>query len=200
MIYVRYLLLTHLFAVSLAAQHANAGSVIKKPPKCEQAAPAERNWEVFDDEYVYWDYVLCPPGAESTGLLVKVWLTGRGDGYSVEKWSPARDGADAVIVYHRTKKAFTLYRDLDAIPLKLFKSERRSAVPAETARRPFLMQGTSLIPLENLTPESAERVTKIFESGDVLVRQSERKVALIRETAKIETIFKALKEPLKERQ
>lgn len=197
---MRYLFITHLLAISLAAQHANAGSVIKKPEKCEQAAPAQRNWEEFDGEYVYWDYIVCPPGAESSGLLVKVWLTGRGDGYSLEKWSPERDGADAVVVYHRTKKAFTLYRDLDAIPLKLFKAERRSSVAAETARRPFLAQGSSLIPLENLTPQSAERVTKIFESGDVLVRQAQRKMVLLRETAKIEVIFKALKEPLKEQQ
>lgn len=195
---MRYLLLAHLFAVALAAQHANSGAIVKRPPKCEHPAPAERNWEVIGDDYVYWDYLLCPPGVEPSGLLVKVWLTGRGDGYSVEKWSPGRDGADAVVVYHGTKKAFTLYRDLDAIPLKVFKAERRSAVPAKTAGQPFLAQGSSLIPLENLMPQSAERVTKIFESGDVLVRQAQRKTALLRETAKIEIIFAALKEPLKE--
>lgn len=197
---MRYLFLGNLLVMLLGAQHANSGSVIKRPAKCEQAAPAERNWEEFNGEYVYWDYIVCPPGAEPSGLLVKVWLTGRGDGYSLEKWSPGRDGADAVVVYHRTKKAFTLYRDLDAIPLKMFKAERRSSVPAETAKQPFLAQGSSLIPLENLTPQSAERVTKIFESSDVLVRQSQRKMALIRETAKIETIFTSLKEPLKEQQ
>lgn len=199
---MRYLFLTNLLAVSLSlvAQHANSGAIIKRPPKCEPAALAQRNWEEFGGEYVYWDYILCPPGAEPSGLLVKVWLTGRGDGYSVEKWSPARDGADAVVVYHGTKKAFTIYRDLEAIPLKVFKAERRSAVPAQTAGRPFLAQGSSLVPLENLTPESAERVTKIFESGDVLVRQAQRKTALLRESEKIEAIFKALKEPLKEQQ
>lgn len=195
---MRHLLLIHLFAVSVAAQQAGSGIIKNKPAKCEQAAPAVRNWDVISDEYVYWDYMLCPPDEKQSNPLVKVWLTGRGEAYSVEKWSAARDGADAVVVYHGSKKAFIIYRDLGAIPTKVFKAESRSAVPAETAGRPFLAQGSTLIPLENLTPDSAQRVARIFESGDVLVRQAQLKTQLLRETSKIRVIFEALKEPLKE--
>jgi hypothetical protein len=194
---MRYLLLIHLFASLLTAQQAGAGIVKNKPPKCEQAAPAVRNWDVIEDEYVYWDYLLCPPD-EKSNPLVKVWLTGRGDAYSVEKWAQERDGADAVVVYRGTKKDFILYRDLNAIPLSMFKAERRSAVPAETASRPFMAKGSSLVPLENLTPESAERVVKIFQSGDVLVRQAQARGALLRDTPKIRVIFEAMNVPLKE--
>lgn len=116
----------------------------------------------------------------------------------MDKWAPWRDGADYVAFYRGKKRAFTIYRDLDAVPLELFKAERRSDVPAETGSRPFLFQGTSLIPLENLTEESAERVMKVFGSADVLVRQAVVKTALLHEVPKMESIIKALKHPLKE--
>jgi hypothetical protein len=172
-----------------------------KPARCEQAAAMARNWDVIESgEYVYWDYLLCPPDVKPANPLVKVWLTGRGEGYSLERWAAGRDAADLVTAYDGTKRAFTLYRDLDAVPLALFKAERRPGVAAETARSPFLFRGTSLIPVENLAGESAERVRKVFASADHLVRQAQLKKALLHDMAQIEAIFDALKRPLKEQQ
>lgn len=172
----------------------------KKPARCEPATHTIRNWELIGSEYVFWDFVLCPPDTKPPSPLVRVWLTGRGDGYSVERWAPGRDGADLVAVYDGKKRAFTLYRDLDAIPLALLKAERRAAVAAETAKQPFLLRGPVLIPLENLTPESSERVIKVFRNADVLVRKAQLKTPLLHETQKIEAIFKSLELPLKEQQ
>ena len=101
-------------------------------------------------------------------------------------------------MYDGTKRAFTLYRDLDAVPLALFKAERRSGVSAETARSPFLFRGTSLIPVENLAGESAARVRKVFASADHPVRQAQLKKALLHDVPQIEAIFDSLKRPLKE--
>ena len=191
-------LLALLFFTALAAAPAGAGRAQQKiPARCEQAPKGERNWEVLKEEYVYFDYVLCPPGVDPPSPLVMVWLTVRGDAISVEKWAQGRDGADLVTVFHGKKKAYTLYRDLAAVPLKVFKAERRSTVPTETATRPFLQEGSSLIPAENLTPESAARVAKVFENADVLVRQAQNKVAMIRETPRIAVVVESLERPLK---
>lgn len=95
----------------------------KIPDKCEMPAPYGRNWELIGHEYVIFDYVLCPPGLQPPAPLVSVWLTTKGDGFAIEKWAEGRDGADSVSVYRGKKMAFTLYRDLDAVPLSLFKAE-----------------------------------------------------------------------------
>lgn len=187
-------------ALTLAAAGAGRARQQKTSAQCEQAPKGERNWEQLNGEYVFFDYALCPPGVEPASPLVMVWLTTRGDGISVEKWERGRDGADLVTVFHGKKKAFTLYRDLAAVPLKVFKAERRSTVPSETAARPFLQEGNSLVPAENLTPESAARVAKVFESADGLVRRAQGKVALIRETERISAIVDALARPLKARE
>ena len=176
---------------------AGGGRGQKKPAKCEMASPVDRNWEQIERDYVFFDYVLCPPGLQPPAPLVRVWLTTRGDGFGIEKWAEGRDGADSVSVYRGKKLAFTLYRDLDAVPLSLFKAERRSAVPAEMARQPFLLESPSLIPLENLTPESAERVKKVFGSADVLINHAQRKSALLNESPRIGIVVNALAQPLK---
>jgi hypothetical protein len=196
--HMRRLLLTLLFFTALTSAPAGAVRAQQKTSaRCEQAPKGERNWEMLKNDYVYFDYVLCPPGLDPPSPLVRVWLTTKGDGISVEKWEQGRDGADLVAVFHGKKKAYTLYRDLAAVPLNVFKAERRSNVPAETAARPFLQEGSSLIPAENLTPESAARVAKAFENADVLVRRAQGKVTLLRETARIEVVVDSLDRPLK---
>ncbi|HJQ35203.1 MAG TPA: hypothetical protein VJ866_23835 [Pyrinomonadaceae bacterium] len=174
-----------------------AAAVQKKQAECTQAPKTERNWDLLGQEYVYWDYVLCPADIDPPSPLVRVWLTTSGDGFAVEKWTQTRDGADSVSVFHGKKKAFTLYHDLAAVPLKVFKAERRSAVPTEMAAQPFMLEGTTLVPLENLEHESAEKAKKVFESADVLVRQAERKMSLLRESSRVAAVVDSLKNPLK---
>lgn len=169
----------------------------KKPDKCEVSSSIVRNWELIGRDYVYFDYVLCPPGLQPPSPLVRVWLTTKGDGFAIEKWAEGRDGADSVSVYRGKKRAFTLYRDLDAVPFALFKAERRSSVPAEMAGQPFLLEGPTLIPLENLTPESVERVKKVFGSTDILIKQAQSKSALLNESPRIGIVVDALDKPLK---
>jgi phosphopantetheine adenylyltransferase len=53
------------------------------------------------------------------------------------------------------------------------------------------------VPLSNLTPESAARASKVFESADVLVRKEQKKVALLHETPRVATIVDALEKPPK---
>ena len=195
---MRKYLIALLFFAALGSAPAGTGHAQKVPSRCEQAFKGERNWEVIGGEYVYFDYVLCPLGTDPPSPLVMIWLTKSGDGIAVEKWAQARDGADLVNVFHGKKKTYTLYRDLNAVPLKVFKAERRSTVPSGLAGQPFLQDGSSLVPLGNLTPESAARVTKVFENADALVKQAERKVALIRATERIGAIVAALDSPLKQ--
>lgn|GEM_PF-7053281 len=176
---------------------AGEGRGQKKSYKCESASPVERNWELIGREYVFFDYVLCPPDAQPPAPLVRVWLTTKGDGFAIEKWAEGRDGADSVSVYRGKKLAFIIYRDLDAVPLSLFKAERRSAVSEEIARQPFLVDAPNLIPLENLTPESAETVKKVFENADVLIKQAQQRNALLNESRRIGVVVDALAQPLK---
>jgi hypothetical protein len=191
------ILLASVFGAALAMASAYTGFGQQKPAKCEQADPAERNWEQLERGYVYFDYILCPPGMTPLNPLVRVWITTQGDGIAVEKWAEARVGADRVSMYHGKKKAYTLYRDLDAIPLEAFNSEARAAVPADVAGQPFLDEGRLLIPLKNLAPESAERVKKAFENADELVVKAQRKVALLREAGRIANLVNALDRPIK---
>jgi hypothetical protein len=169
----------------------------KKPDKCELSAKTVRNWELIENEYVFFDYVLCPPGLQPPAPLVRVWLTARGDGFAIEKWTAGRDGADAVSVYRGKKRAFTLYRELSAVPLTIFKAGSRSAVPADMAAQPFMQEGVNLIPFENLKPESAERVRKVFDSADILVRAAQNRNALLNDSPKIGVIVNALAQSLK---
>ena len=169
----------------------------KKPDKCELSAKTVRNWDLIENEYVFFDYVLCPPGLQPPAPLVRVWLTTRGDGFAIEKWAAGRDGADAVSVYRGKKRAFTLYRELAAVPLTIFKAESRSAVPADMAAQPFMQEGVNLIPFENLKPESAEKVRKVFDGADILVRAAQNRNVLLNDSAKIGVIVKALAQPLK---
>ena len=198
---MRKYLLAVLFFAALGAAPAPTGHAQKVPKGCEQAYKGERNWEqLAGGGYVYFDYVLCPAGIDPPGPLVMVWLTKDGDAVAVEKWAQGREGAELLNVFHGKKKAYTLYRDLAAVPLKVFKAERRAAVPSLMAGEPFLQEGSSLVPLGNLTPESAARVTKAFGSADALIKQAERKGALIRETESIEAVVAALAVPLKTQQ
>jgi hypothetical protein len=194
---MRKLSISLLCAAALVMPPARAASGQKKSSQCEQAAQTERNWEVIGDDYVYFDYILCPADVKPANPLVKVWLTTRGNGFAVEKWTPDRDGADDVAVFYGTKKAFTLYRDLNAVPLKIFKAESRAGVPADTAKQPLLADGNSLIPFENLTPDSAEKAKKVFEAADILIRGAQAKIQLLRETARIGVIVNSLDRPLK---
>src|SRR5687767_5625638 len=194
---MRKALLTAMFAAVLAAAPAGSGFARQKQAKCEQADPSERNWELFERGYVYFDYILCPPGMTPPNPLVRVWITTQGNGIALEKWAERRAGADVITLYHGKKKAYTLYHDLDAIPVEAFNDEARAAVPADVAAQPFLDGGRILIPLKNLAPDSAERVKKAFASADGIVTKSERKVALLREAQRIETLVDALDRPLK---
>lgn len=171
------------------------GYLQKKRAGCEQAPRTDRNWEQLPQGTVYFDYELCPPGLEPAAPLVMILLTTHGDVVSVEKWAQGRDGADFVAFYRGKKVAFTLYRDLAAVPAKVFKPERRSGVPAETAARPFLVDGAKLIPFENLTEESAERVAKVLEGADTLVKRAQAKVSLIREAERLRLIVDLLDRP-----
>ena len=190
-------LLTSVLGAALLMASAYTGFGQQKPAKCEQADPAERNWEQLERGYVYFDYVLCPPGMSPPNPVVRVWITTQGNGIALEKWAEGRAGADRVSMYHGKKKAYTLYRDLDAIPLEAFNSEARAAVPADVAGQPFLDEGRLLIPLKNLAPDSAERVKKAFENADELVVKAQRRVALLREAGRIANLVNALDRPIK---
>jgi hypothetical protein len=129
--------------------------------------------------------------------LVRIWITIQSDGIALEKWAQDRDGADIVSVFHGKKKVYTLYRDLSAIPLKVFKTESRSGVSSEIGKQPFLAEGPTLAPLENLTLESVDRARKVFEHADVLIRKAQRQLSLNGEPLRIVTIVDALDKPLK---
>ena len=188
---MRKSLLTLLLAATLAAS-AGAGSAQKKQAQCEQGTNQPRNWELLGQDYVYFDYVLCPAGMNPPQPLVRVWITTRGDGIALEKWAQDRDGTDVISMFHGKKKAYTLYRDLNAVPLTVFKADRRSAVPPDMADKPFLVEGPNLIPSENLTPESAAEVKKAFENADEIIKTAQRKVALLLEAPRIGVIVEAL--------
>ena len=190
-------LLTLLLATTPVVAPVGAGFAQKKPAKCEQGSMTEQNWALVGQDYVYFDYVLCPAEMNPTNPLVRIWITTAGDGIAVEKWAQDRDGADNISVFHGKKKAYTLYRDLNAIPLNVFKAENRSGVPADVGRQPFLAEGSTLAPLENLMPDSAERATKVFENADILIRKAQSKVALIRETLRIAALVDTLDKPFK---
>jgi hypothetical protein len=194
---MRILFMTLLIGAALAASPIRVGRVQKAKAKCEQVTPAERNWIQMEHDYVYFDSVLCPADMDPAKPLVSIWITTQGDGISVEKWAANRDGADLVTVFHGKKKAFTIYRDLNAVPLSVFKAERRSAVAADMSKQPFFVEGSTLAPFENLTPESAERAQKVFDNADGLIKKAQSKVALLREASRIEAIVLALEKPLK---
>lgn len=207
------LALTSILFLPTAFKSAGTALGQKKRGECVQAARKERSRDKVGQDYVYMDYVLCSPGMEPPNPLVRVWMTTRveqadvakwgpsRDGadlqINVERWSAGRDGADLVSVSHGGKTAYTLYRDLDAVPLQLFKAERRAAVPTEMAGQPFVREGGTLIPLENLTPESAERVRKVFEDADALVRLAQRKTTLNQDSKRISGMVESLKDPPK---
>lgn len=201
---MRKFLITLLFAACAAlaapgeahAQTAQEGYIQKKPAGCESASRTEQNWETLGHSKVYFDYVLCPAGLKPPSPLVMILLTAHvSDQIAVEKWTKERDGADLVARMHGRNVAYTLYRDLAAVPTKVFKAERRAGVPAAIAARPFVVDGARLIPFENLTPDSAERVEKIFRDADVLVRHAQDKAALIRDWERIALMLKALDQP-----
>jgi hypothetical protein len=50
---------------------------------------------------------------------VSIWITMRGNGIAVEKWKQDDNGADTVAVFDGKKKAYTLYRHLNAVPFTL---------------------------------------------------------------------------------
>lgn len=191
-------LLTVLLTTTVVASPSGAGSGQKKQPQCEHSPQTVRNWELIDRDYIYFDFVLCPAGTGSNPF-VRVWITTRGNGYAVERWAQDRDGADAVTMFQKERQAFTLYRDLGAVPLTLFRAERRSAVPAEMGRQPFLLEGTLLLPIEKLTPESVERVKNVFKDADVLIKKSQQKVPLLHESRRVAAVADSLDKILKAR-
>lgn len=195
---------------------AGAGVGQKNRGECVQARRKERTSGKVGKDYVYMDYVLCSPDMDPPNPLVRVWLTTRLDPMyegkweasrkgadlqiDVEKWVSGRDGADLISVSHGRRSDYTLYRDLSAVPLEVFKAERRSDVPAEVSSQPFLLEGPSLIPLENLTPESAERVRKVFEDADALVKRAEGRKTLNEESKRILAMVESLNSPFKGRE
>jgi hypothetical protein len=193
---MRKILFTLLFATITVLLPVGAVLGQKKQSQCEPAAQTNRNWELIGRDYVYFDYVLCPANTNPPNPLIRVWITTHGDGIAVEKWAEERDGADVVSVFNGKKKAYTLYRDLSAIPSQVFKAESRSGVPAETGKHLFLAQGTNLVPLENLTPDSADRARKVFENADMLIRTAQSKGALLHDNSRIAVIIESLNRPL----
>jgi hypothetical protein len=171
---------------------ARAGLGQKKEAKCEDGPRGARNWEQIGRDYVYFDYVLCPADVDPPGPLVRVWITTRGQGIALERWAQDREGADSVAVYDGKKKAYTLFRDLKAVPLKMLKAERRSGIPAEVAGEPFMVKGLELIPLQNLTPDSGERVKKVFAEADTVIKKAGSKVPLLFESSRIGVIAESL--------
>jgi hypothetical protein len=194
------------FATAVAQQptptpkaNGGAGSGQKKPAQCELGPNQPRNWELLGENYVYFDYVLCPADLNPPQPLVRIWITTRGEGIAVENWTKGRDSADVVSMFHGKKKDYTLYRDLNAIPLTVFKAEKRSSVPADMAGQPFMAEGVNLVPLENLTSESADKVKKVFETADAIIKSAQRKTPLLYEAPKIGVIVDALDTPPKGR-
>lgn len=190
--------LIHLLLATGLALFSGPALGQKKDDRCEEGNNYPRNWAQLEREYVYVFYELCPsdlPGKP----MVNVWITTGGKGIALEKWAKDREGAEAVILFVDKKKTYTLYRDLKAIPLQFLKAERRSNVPPETAAQPFMLEGVYLVLLENLTDESAERVKKVFESADTLIKKAEMKVALLYDTPRIKAIVEALEHPLKQK-
>jgi hypothetical protein len=194
---MRKVLLILLSATALAVSQGGAGQGQKKQAKCEESAKTDQNWVLMGQDYVYFDYVVCPADMNPASPLVRIWITTNGDGIALEKWAQERDGADNISLFHGKKKAYTLYRDLSAIPLKVFKSESRAGVSAEVGSQPFLAEGPTLAPLENLTPESVDRAKKVFENADVLIRKAQSKLSLNGEPLRIVAIVDALDKPLK---
>jgi len=196
---MRKFLHTLLLIITVAASPAGVGFGQKKQAQCEESSKATRNWALIDRDYVYFDYILCPAGMEPQKPLVWVWITMRDNGYAVEKWAQDRDGADAVSVFHDKKKVYTLYADLNAVPLTLFKAERRAAVPTNMSRQPFLLEGSQLIPLEKLTPDSAEALKYVFKNADILIKKAQGKVPLLHESPRIGALAESLDKLLKAR-
>lgn len=192
----RFLLV--LLLVAALPSPVGAGLGQKKKDPCEQGPILPRNWEQIGRDYIYFDYVLCPADVDPPSPLVRIWITTQGNGFALEKWAGDRQGADVVAVFYGKKRSYTLYRDLKAIPLKLFKAERRSGVPDEISSQPFLGEGVNLIPLENLTPESAKKIRKVFENADVLIKTAEAKKGLLPEAPRMGSVTEALNEPMKE--
>lgn len=196
---MRKYLLTLMLTLTVAASLGDAALGQKKQAQCEQSSKTVRNWSLIGRDYVYFDYILCPASEDAQEPLVKVWITTRGNGYSVEKWAQDRDGADAISMFHDKKQAYTLYRDLNAVPLTLFKAERRAAVPANIGSESFLLEGSRLIPLKELTPQSAEMVKRVFKNADIVIRRAQDKVPLIAESHRLGAIAESLDEILKAR-
>ena len=185
-IFIRFRLL--LFAVAVVVLLSGDSVRAQKPPaQCEQGNSVPRNWELIDKDYVYFDYVLCPANMSPAQPLVRVWITTQGNGFAVEKWADDRDGSDRLTFFQGKTKAYTLYRDLKAIPLTVFKAESRAQVPAEMSSEPFLSE------------ESAERAKKAFENADGIIRAAQRRLALLFESSKIGVIVTALGPPFKQR-
>jgi hypothetical protein len=196
---VRKILFTLLVTITVAASPAGVGFGQKKQAQCEQSSKAVRNWALIDRDYVYFDYVLCPASAEPQNPLVRVWITTRGNGYAVEKWAQDRDGADAISMFHEKKQAYTLYRDLNAVPLTLFKAERRAAVSGDMGRQPFLLEGSYLLPMEKLKPDSVEMVKRAFNNADIIIKKAQGKVALLHEAPRLGALVDSLDGLLKAR-
>ena len=200
------LMLVATFATAFAQQptpapkpKGDAGSGQSKPAQCELGPEQPRNWELLGQDYVYFDYVLCPAGLNPPQPLIRIWITTRGEGIAVENWTKDRNGVDVVSMFHGKKKDYTLYRDLNAIPLTVFKADRRSTVPPEMAGQPFMAEGLNLVPFANLKPESAENVKKVFEAADAIIKSAQRKTPLLFEAPKIGVIVDALDKPPKAR-
>jgi hypothetical protein len=174
----------------------------QKPPgqqaQCRPNAPIERNWELIGHDYMYFGYTICPPAiANDAHPLVTIWLTFRGDGISVAKWCTDRTGADQVSVSHGDKKAYTLFRDLNAVSIGLLKAESRPSIPAEIAAQPFLTEGKTLVPTVNLTPEAAERIKQIFATADTLIQKGENEQSLLHVSDKLAALADLLNHPFK---
>jgi hypothetical protein len=192
-----FLLLSIVPLITVFVGSAFAQGKPDKPDKCEVGGRLPRNWAQFESIYVYFDYVLCPPDLKPARPLVQVWITGEGNSYEVDKLRVDRDGADVISVYRDKNKAFTLYRDLNAVPLSIFHADRRGQVPPEVAGKPFLQEGKLLIAFENLKSESGERVKKAFKGADAVIKAAERKVPLLHESSNIKEVYFALMTSLK---
>lgn len=183
-----------MLTMTVAASPVDVGFGQKKQAQCEQSSRSVRNWELIGQFYVYFDSVLCPASADPQNPLVRVWITTRGNQYAIEKWAQDRNGADVISMFHDNKQIYTLYRDLNAVPLTMFKAERRAAVPVHMGNQSFLLEGFNLIPLEKLTPDSVAIVKRVFKNADIIIKTAQDKVPLLSEAPRLAAVAEALTE------
>ena len=164
----------------------------QKKSKCEEGPQGTSNWDMHGQDYVYFDYTICPAKMDPPTPLVRVMITTRGQGIALEKWIENRDGVDSIVVFDKKKTAYTLFRDLNAIPLKMLSADRRSAIPATMGTQPFLARGLDLVPFQSLSSEQSGRIKKVLDDADIIIKKAQGRLVLLYESKRIVDIASGL--------